>query len=193
MKRGSGSCAVDINCTAALTSLSDSVSYITFLFSEWRIHSFYISWFWVNPLPTEMKRRIGKRAFSISHLGLMLISHETDQLFKYWFKDDKQSSYFNPIRPGGGGGSEARMTKLTAANQKPLTLRCPNFVTFSFYLLDMFWPNFSKIDQSGGCCCSFLIEISQKFTKWKIFLHLEIAEIDMGGGSILDREERFWT
>ena len=27
---------------------------------------------------------------------------------------------FNPIRPGGG--SEARMTKLTAANQKPLTL-----------------------------------------------------------------------
>ena len=33
-----------------------------------------------------------------------------------------------------GGGSEARMTKLTAANQKPLTLWCPNFVTFSFYL-----------------------------------------------------------
>ena len=30
----------------------------------------------------------------------------------------------NPIRPGewGGGGSEARMTKLTADNQKPLTL-----------------------------------------------------------------------
>ena len=26
----------------------------------------------------------------------------------------------NPIRPGGGGGSEARMAKLTAANQKPL-------------------------------------------------------------------------
>ena len=30
----------------------------------------------------------------------------------------------------GGGGSEARMTKLTAANQKPLK---PNLVTFSFY------------------------------------------------------------
>ena len=31
---------------------------------------------------------------------------------------------FNPIRPGGGGGggSEARMNKLTAANQKHLTL-----------------------------------------------------------------------
>ena len=25
-------------------------------------------------------------------------------------------------RGGGGGGSDARMTKLTAANQKPLTL-----------------------------------------------------------------------
>ena len=36
---------------------------------------------------------------------------------------EKNSSFmFNPIRPGGGGGSEARMTKLTADNQKPLTL-----------------------------------------------------------------------
>ena len=38
MKRGSGCCAVDIYCTAALTSLSDSVSYIIFLFSEWCIN-----------------------------------------------------------------------------------------------------------------------------------------------------------
>ena len=30
-------------------------------------------------------------------------------------------SQLNPIRPGGGG-SEARMVKLTAANQKPLIL-----------------------------------------------------------------------
>ena len=37
MKRGSACCAVDIYCTAALTSLSDSISYITFLFSEWSI------------------------------------------------------------------------------------------------------------------------------------------------------------
>ena len=32
MKRGSGCCAIDIYCTATLTSLLDSVSYITFLF-----------------------------------------------------------------------------------------------------------------------------------------------------------------
>ena len=37
MKRGSGCCAVDIYCTAALTSFSDSISYLTYLFSEWRI------------------------------------------------------------------------------------------------------------------------------------------------------------
>ena len=37
MKRGSGCCAVDIYCTAASTSFSDSISYITYLFSEWRI------------------------------------------------------------------------------------------------------------------------------------------------------------
>ena len=36
---GSGCYTVDIYCTAALTSLADSVSYIKFLFSEWRILS----------------------------------------------------------------------------------------------------------------------------------------------------------
>ena len=37
MKRGSGCCAVDIYCTATLTSFSDSISYITYLFLEWRL------------------------------------------------------------------------------------------------------------------------------------------------------------
>ena len=45
MKRGSGCCAVDIYCTAALTSLSDSISCITYLFSEWhrqhKLHNIY--------------------------------------------------------------------------------------------------------------------------------------------------------
>ena len=43
------------------------------------------------------------------------------------------SSKPNSIRPGGGLGSEARMTKLTAVNQKPITLWCQNLVTFTFY------------------------------------------------------------
>ena len=98
--------------------------------------------------------------------------------------------WINPIRPGGG--SEARMVKLTAANQKPLILWCPNLVTFSFYPWDIFWPHFSKIGQSGGCCWSFLIETSQKFWKWKIFPMLENCW-NWRGGSILGREERFWT
>ena len=33
-------CAIDIYCTAALTSFSDSISYITYLFLEWRIVCF---------------------------------------------------------------------------------------------------------------------------------------------------------
>ena len=68
---------------------------------------------------------------------------------------------------GGGGRSETRMTKFKAASQKPLTLWCPNFVNFSFYPWDMFWPNFSKIDQSRGLLLPFS--------------HRETAEIDMGG------------
>ena len=94
--------------------------------------------------------------------------------------------------PGGGGGSEARMAKLTAANQKPLILWCLNLVTFSFYPWDTFWPHFSKIGQPGGCCCSFLTETSQKFWKWKMFPMLENCW-NLHGGSILGREERFWT
>ena len=31
---------VDIYCTAALTSFSDSINYVTYLFSEWRIEAF---------------------------------------------------------------------------------------------------------------------------------------------------------
>ena len=41
MKRGSGCCANGFYCTAALTSLSDSISYMTILFSEWCITDIY--------------------------------------------------------------------------------------------------------------------------------------------------------
>ena len=37
MKQRSGCCVVNIYCTAVLTLLSDSVRYVTFLFSEWHI------------------------------------------------------------------------------------------------------------------------------------------------------------
>ena len=42
MKRGPGCCAVDIYCTAALTSLSDSVSYIKFYIFG-MAHSLYLT------------------------------------------------------------------------------------------------------------------------------------------------------
>ena len=44
----------------------------------------------------------------------------------------------------------------------------------------MFWPNFSKIDQSGGCCCFFSSRHHKSFENEKIFLCLKIAEIDTG-------------
>ena len=50
----------------------------------------------------------------------------------------------------------------------------------------------AKLVNQGGCCCSFLIETSQKFWKWKIFPMLENCW-NWHGGSILGREERFWT
>ena len=92
--------------------------------------------------------------------------------------------FINPIRPGGeggGGGSEARMTKLTAANQKPLILWHPNLVTFSFYPQDTFWPNFSKIDQSGAAAALFSLRRPENLENENIFLYLKIVEINMGG------------
>ena len=61
------------------------------------------------------------------------------------------------------------MTKLTADNQKPLTLWCRNLVTFSFYPWGTLWPNFSKIDQSGGLLLLFRHRDVPKILKMKKF------------------------
>ena len=56
----------------------------------------------------------------------------------------------------------------------------------------MFWPNFSKIDQSrggggggGGGAALFSSRRPKNFEKEKIFLCLRIAE--------MDRESQFWV
>ena len=84
-----------------------------------------------------------------------------------WLGEKFSSTTFNPIRPGVG--SEARMAKLTAANQKPLILWCPNLVTLSFYPWDTFWPHFSKIGQSGGLLLLFSHRDIPKILKMKNF------------------------
>ena len=50
----------------------------------------------------------------------------------------------------------------------------------------------AKLVNQGGCC-SFLIETSQTCWKWKIFPLLKKNDWNWHGGSILGREERFWT
>ena len=71
----------------------------------------------------------------------------------------------NPIRPeGGGGGSEARMTRLTAANQKPLILLTPKLGDFKFLSLRQVRSDqilAKLINQLINC--SVLIETPQKF------------------------------
>ena len=62
-------------------------------------------------------------------------------------------------------------------HQKPLTL--PRLSLNSFLCLTLSGPGaqmLEKMISQGGCCCSFLIETSQK-----IFIYLESAEIDMEG------------
>ena len=53
----------------------------------------------------------------------------------------------------------------------------------------MFWPNFSKISQSGGrgvAAALFSSRSPKHFENEKIFFCLKIAEIDMGEG-------QFWV
>ena len=57
---------------------------------------------------------------------------------------------------GGGGGFLARTIRLLTITLKWLCLAPPNLVTFSFYLLDTFWQNFSKIDSPGELLQLFL-------------------------------------
>ena len=56
---------------------------------------------------------------------------------------------------GGGGGFFGQDHQIIDHNSKTALLVSPNLVTFSFYLLDTFWQNFSKIDSPGGCCSCF--------------------------------------
>ena len=58
-------------------------------------------------------------------------SHQVAKSFRFPKIFKHFQSYLTPSGPGGG--SEARMTKLPAANQKHLTLWSPNLGTFSFY------------------------------------------------------------
>ena len=60
---------------------------------------------------------------NVEHIIVLHKKSQNFHIFQEGFNFSSPSQeklHFNPIRPGRGGGSEARMTKLTAANQKPL-------------------------------------------------------------------------
>ena len=101
-----------------------------------------------------------------------------------WVSDRVPVSSIRPVE----GDSETGMTRLTAAIWNPLIPWCPNVVTFSFLLWDMLLPNSSKIGQLGDCCCSFLIETSKKFWKWKSLSLLENCWIDMEGQFYVEKD-----
>ena len=56
----------------------------------------------------------------------------------------------NPITYGEGGGLLVRTIRLWTITLKRLYLAPLGLATFSLYLLDTFWQNFSKINLPGG-------------------------------------------
>ena len=76
---------------------------------------------------------------------------------------------------------EARMTKLTAANQKPLILWCPNFVTLFFILKTCSNQILAKLINQGVAASLFSWRRPKKLENEKVFLCLKIAEIEIKG------------
>ena len=57
----------------------------------------------------------------------------------------------------------------------------------------MFWPNLNKIDQSGGLLLLFSHrDVPKTYKMKKIFLYLEIAEIDMVGQFGVDKNDSWY-
>ena len=67
----------------------------------------------------------------------------------------------------------APTVRLLTITLKRLNLAPPNLVTFSFYLLDTFWQNFSQINSPGGCCSRFWNETSRKIEHMNFLVSLE--------------------
>ena len=51
---------------------------------------------------------------------------------------------------GGGGGAFGLYHQIIKCHSKMVLLAIPKFVTFSFYLLGIFWQNLSKISLPRG-------------------------------------------
>ena len=71
------------------------------------------------------------------------------------------------------------MTEFRAAIQKPLTLRCPNFVTFSFIFKTCSYKILAKF-VSQGVAAALFSSIPHKNFENENFLCLKIDEVDKG-------------
>ena len=76
--------------------------------------------------------------------------------------------------------------------QKRLNLAPPKLVTFGFYLLGVFWQNFSKINSPGGCWGRFRNEMSGNTEHMNYFVSLE-NQGNAKRGVILGQKSSFQT
>ena len=77
----------------------------------------------------------------------------------------------NPIRPGGAQRPGGPNSQLTIRNL--LLYDAETWWLLVFILKAHSDQILAKLINQGGCCCSFVIETSQKFWKWKKFPLLE--------------------
>ena len=107
-------------------------------------------------------------------------------------KKGRAQNFFLLTLSGPGGAQRPGWPNSQLPIRNLLSYDAQTWWLLVFILETPFGHILAKLVNQGGCCCSFLIETSQKFWKWKIFPMLENCW-NWHGGSILGREERFWT
>ena len=123
----------------------------------------------------------------IGHLKKALLPKSV-KLIELWYFCENEDC-FNPIRPGGAGAQRPGWPNSQLPIRNLLPYDAQTWWLLVFILKTPFGQILAKLVNQGGRCCSFLIETSQKLWKWKFFLCLKSAEIDMGGQFWVDKND----
>ena len=79
------------------------------------------------------------------------------------FDNSESDKLLNPIRPGGGGAQRPGWPNSQLPIRNLLSYDAQTWWLLVFILETPFGHISAKLVNQGGCCCSFLIETSQKF------------------------------
>ena len=153
----------------------------------------WIHWKWVDSSKTYFLWTLPES----SNVCRMKFCHALSRTVQRWSENknrvirigwlSQKVQHFNPIRPGGAQRPGWPNSQLPIRNL--LSYDAQTWWLLVFILETPFGHILAKLVNQGGCCCSFLIETSQKFWKWKIFPMLENCWNWHGGEFFVEKND----